>query len=278
MLIKLVLIVIFLIKISFLSVCQNSKIIVVDTLSKKAISFPLIETKEGQIFYGNINGVFFIDRKKQSEFAVSCIGFYDKEVSGAYLKDTLYLHPKNYNLAEIVVNADKSPIKSFEIGYSKSKKKKMGLKHFSSGIVAVYIPYEKNYAKIDGVIIPVKKEKKGSFIRIHLYKANEDKTPGIELLNKNLIFEANKMPNTIDVRAFNLTFPKAGIFVGVEWVGQENKEEEFISLKSPYVLLTDKLNKNYTYETIPFKNMGWRKLDLGNNTKLLNAAFGLKVH
>jgi len=69
---------------------------------------------------------------------------------------------------------------------------------------------------------------KDSKFKINVYSKSQDGSPGMPLLNKNIIVEADKGKELtkIDLSDYHLLFPKDGLFIAIEWlIVPENKFE-----------------------------------------------------
>ena len=85
--------------------------------------------------------------------------------------------------------------------------------------------------------------------RIRIYERNKNEKPGKDLLNENLVVSAKKSGwYTIDISDYNISFPKEGAFVMMEWI---NSGEEFYFEKD----ITIKGNDGQT-ETVKRKYYG----------------------
>lgn len=70
--------------------------------------------------------------------------------------------------------------------------------------------------------------------RIRIYERDKNEMPGKDLLNENLVVSAKKPGwHTVDISDYNISFPKEGAFVMMEWInsGEEFYFEKDISIK-----------------------------------------------
>ena len=112
------------------------------------------------------------------------------------------------------------------------------------------------------IIFNIKKTKSKIAYRVHLYKPSSDKTyPNIELLNKNNINYIE--PNTkgtieVDLRDYDIIFPKEGIFVGIEGLEGNNLDETFSRNKKNILQFeVHQSDKQIYFEKNTLKRIGW---------------------
>lgn len=265
---------------------QDIKIIVVDSLSNKPISYSIVYYKvEKTGTYSNENGVFYTD-KLSHIIEVSHIGYYSRIIKLPISNDTVKMQPQPYILNEIIVKPSKRKVEI--TGYYRFRSF-FTITGFSGDELAVYLPnnsdenklikeiiigfstknYIKNYLGIDFV----------SIFRINLYSKKENSTEPDSLLIKNdLVFtsEIIKPETIVNVSKYNIPMPKDGIFVSIEWVGIESKETkklitDFKDRTEPFVTSTFDKTDAFVYERNKFKDINWKLVD--KNSKI---SFALK--
>src|SRR5674476_187277 len=104
---------------SFIIKSQDFKIILIDSLSGKPISYATVcflEEKSGT--YTNENGIFYPTKLGQ-QMQISHIGYYPRKLNLLVRKDTIKLQPLTYILKEITIKPNEKNAE--EIGYYDSK-------------------------------------------------------------------------------------------------------------------------------------------------------------
>jgi len=252
----------------FISFTVHSQItisgLVIDAHSKKSIPYAtIINTNSKHGLYTTENGTFKISVNKNDSLHISCIGY--KPITTPVLysvnknnsPDTFYLIPYSKDLGEVIVApVDWSKYKEMKLGYANLKSNY----HVSRGTgveYAVYIPNTKRIADAYIHLLKYKIEKvrlDTVAIRLHLYAANADDSPSIELLDSNYIeILAGKMNKVLsfDVSALKIKFPLNGIFIGIEWLGlYDTKTNSTFSKQAvePMIGFNFKSKEGLTYE------------------------------
>jgi hypothetical protein len=208
--------------INFTFFSQGKKIIIVDSLTKNHIEYANIKylnSKKGT--FSNNFGVFDINIKKSEKILISVLGYKNKILITQKIKDTIFLKPKSIILDEISIKINSKK----NYGYHLRKSKFLG-SSVKRSVIAVYIENKKT--DLESIIssLHFKIKKRGnsiSFIRPHLYTINtKTKLPEKELLEYNLLIKEKKKRKgllTINIREKNIVFPKEGVFLALEWVG-----------------------------------------------------------
>lgn len=257
--------------------CQpNKNVLIVDSLTKEPINFPLIYFENDEFKYGDYNGKLIIQDGSQGNIIVKSIGYHDKFLSISNIPDSILLSPQNYLLDPVLISP-KLKSKPNLVGSFRKGLKNFTFTAFIGSKIVYYIPNINSKKKIKNAILPINKGKKNSFIRILLYEPDSKGLPGLNVIPENLIFESNKVPKFIDLEQYNITIPDKGIFLGIEWLSQEFPNK-FIPANSPSILATWILEKCNTYQLLPKINQEWHLLEHRNEkTKCLNIAVGLNL-
>lgn len=239
---------------------------ILDIETNESIPFANIQFNNNEnkiIFSTYSNELGYFNSKLNSTYSsinISCMGYETITINNNELnKDVFYLKKNVIELKEVIVSS-KDKIK---IGYLNEKKTadKVGV---SIGLeVAVFISNDFEYdTKINSIIFNIKKTKSKIAYRVHLYKPSSDKTyPNIELLNKNNINYIE--PNTkgtieVDLRDYDIIFPKEGIFVGIEGLEGNNLDETFSRNKKNILQFeVHQSDKQIYFEKNTLKRIGW---------------------
>lgn len=162
---------------------------------------------------------------ENNELIVSAIGYESQLINGHDSNFTILLIPKTYELSEIKIRPKKNISKLIIDSYNKNKIHS----YFSCGgfpwIVGKYFKFQPEYnstpfIKQIKLLASCVSIDSGVFnLRIISFK--EDGTPGVDMLDKNLIIKAEsgaKKNTIVDLSKYNITFPPQGLMIAVEWL------------------------------------------------------------
>ena len=272
--------------ISFKSFSQSkTSKIVVDIETRKPIPYVAIEIIEnGKGIYSDENGKFTIPLKNDESLKISHLGYKSISIKSEKIKDTLFLKKNVINLNEVIVWSGK--IKEKEIGYIKKKKTlrwhirpqtqlatliKLKNKINRSYINEILIPINKIITGFKGKKLTQKTEDFQSIFRVYIYK-NENEKPGKNLLSTPILINTNQ--NSNDVLKVNISnefieFPANGVFIGIEMIGDFNKQGGITNYNNnksvlPSFMYTNKKNKkliSVSFIKRVFGGYGWEKID-----------------
>ena len=258
--------------INFYLSSQNKKITIVDSITKKHIEYvniKYLDSKKGT--FSDSLGAFDINKKASKKILISILGYKNKILFTQKIKDTISLSQKTIVLDEISININSKK----DYGFHLEKSKFIG-SSIKRAIVAIYIKNEK--ANIESYIsslhFKIKKRNNSiSIIRPHLYTVNpETKIPEKELLEHNILIKKQKKGKeilSIDISDKNIFFPKEGVFVALEWVGNtEDIDFGYSEVKENPIFTTFLTSLN-------FKKKIWTPLVLPKNNKSIFANFGI---
>lgn len=262
-----------------LSYTQN--IIVIDSLNKEIVPYATIQIiKTNKGLYTNQDGKFSLTEIISDSIRISHIAYKSLKIKKSQIKDTIFLTPNTDNLSEIKIVTGKSKKKT--IGYIKKKK---NLSWFIKGKteLATLIRYKKKYksAYINKILIPIGKKSLNSksypdfnsIFRVSIY-SHLNKNVDPKSLLKSILVKCNQnSPKIIelDISDEFIIFPKEGIFIGIEMIGQLDEKDNLIFKKNNSILpsfqFTEKKNKNiYTESFIKsiFFNNNWENIYQSN--------------
>lgn len=172
------------------------------------------------------NGYFEIPSgKKNDTLIISAIGYDTQSITGDTLTIKIKMIPKTYELPDIVVKPQKHD-RQLRIGTYNNKKINQ---YFACGgypwIVTKYFGYKPEYSSTPYLkllkIMTSANSQDSVIFNLRLYSVNEDGSPGVDLLNKNIIvktFSGRNKNTTIDLSPYRLTFPPSGLIIAVEWL------------------------------------------------------------
>ena len=215
------------------SVSAQIKGVVKDSLSGKPIPFVNIWVQNENIgSTSEENGTFFINTTENGKKLIFSTLGYEKKIIKASQASEVNLKPMAYNLEEVVVSKSIGT-KSVEIGKTKNEM----YQAFDNGpkIDTKFFPYISSYKKtkyVKQVSIYTDSRIENSIIKIHFYTVDSNGFPAEELLDKDFVVTVKKgtRVNRFDLSAFNLKFPKNGLFVGFEKLMiEKNKTEKTIT-------------------------------------------------
>ncbi|AWH73535.1 hypothetical protein DCS32_05005 [Dokdonia sp. Dokd-P16] len=250
---------------------QEKKVCILDSISKNPVSFSSIyysTSNRGSI--SDINGVVNIKTLDNSEkISISNLGYHTKDIFTNNINDTIYLNKKTEQLPEIILESTKNDL----LGFSNSKKTKY-LGSQISGPILVQLISNPNQSQtiINKLIFNIRSSKRDSlYVRAHLFTIDSaSMKPKIELLSKSIIKKLNKRKGNleIDISGEKIIFPKDGVYIGLEWLGEDN-EADF-----GYTLVDNEL-EGLLVTSLLFKKKIWTRLKLTDG--FTRASFGLEV-
>lgn len=207
---------------NFFLFSQKKKVTIVDSITKKHIDYANIKylnSKKGT-FSDNL-GIFDLNIKASEKVLISVLGYQSKTILVKEIKDTLSLNPKSIILDEILIKTNSNK----DYGYHLKKSKFLG-SSIKRSVIAVYIENDKKDIESFISSLHFKIRKRGnliSIVRPHLYTVNtKTKLPEKELLEYNIVVKEQKKRKgllTVDISKKNIIFPKEGVFLALEWVG-----------------------------------------------------------
>lgn len=215
------------------SLSAQIKGIVKDSLTGKPIPYVNIWVQNENIgSTSEENGTFFINTtEKGKKLIFSTLG-YEKKIINASEASEVNLKLAAYLLNEVVISKSIGT-KSVEIGKNKNEM----YQAFDNGpkIDTKFFPYLSSYKKtkyLKQVSIYTDSRIENAIIKIHFYNVDSNGFPGEELMEKDFVVTVKKGTriNRFDLKAFNLKFPKKGLFVGFEKLMiEKNKTEKTIT-------------------------------------------------
>ena len=215
------------------SLSAQIKGIVKDSLTGKPIPYVNIWVQNENIgSTSEENGTFFINTtEKGKKLIFSTLG-YEKKIINASEASEVNLKLAAYLLNEVVISKSIGT-KTVEIGKNKNEM----YQAFDNGpkIDTKFFPYLPSYKKtkyLKQVSIYTDSRIENAIIKIHFYNVDSNGFPSEELLDKDFVVTVKKGTriNRFDLTAFNLKFPKNGLFVGFEKLMiEKNKTEKTIT-------------------------------------------------
>lgn len=200
----------------------------------KPVSFASIRGNSGQVNFSDSLGMYILKPKYSNElYTFSCVGFQSITFSYKELKNNpkVELVELNYNLNEVIVASNEKITKEKIFGNDK-----IGIARFFTRYNHQYAIYIPNQNKEKGIIeilsFYLKKAKTGNsagLFRVRLYSINPiTKAPGEDILKSNIILKGDKNSTwlNVDIRNYNIDFPKDGFFMALEVLSKTNYKSE----------------------------------------------------
>ncbi|PNW25766.1 carboxypeptidase-like regulatory domain-containing protein [Formosa algae] len=232
----------------------------------------------------NENGEFELEVDNSKVILFSAIGFETKKISSDSIKNILELKPITTELEEVVIKSKKLT-KKLKIG--KFKKSKIS-HYFGCGmtpwISARFFKYDKKYDQISflqKIRLLTESDIENAKFNIRLYGVNEKGEPDGYIYDENIIGIAKKGKKITEVNVSNLniTFPKEGFFIAIEWlIIESNKFEHNYNIQG-----YEKTIAGFSYEpaigTVPaetdenswiYIQGKWTKMGINNSGILKN--------
>lgn len=255
---------------------SNSKIYVVDTVTKLTIPFVSIQ------FVGSNIGIYtndlgFFDRPTEKMIQLSCVGYFPKLLNLDNSLDTIFMIPKIYNLPQVVIVPEKNR-KPITLGYF-DVKSKFSYSQSSGKELAVFISNTQNKdLLLKNVLLKIDKRKIVlhdfdfvSVFKLNIYKTGPQKEIASLINTKDLIYNSEILENKtiINLSDLNIVVPKNGIYIGIVWVGKLKKptsELYFDSKNSiePFISGTFDISNSIVYERNTWADNKWILFDKGH--------------
>ncbi len=211
----------------------------------------------------NVNGEFILPVAGATDnLVVSAVGYGTAILVVSRIKDTIWLAPQPIVLDEVVVNPHKPGKKKlvlnpFETVEQEQYNGKTGTGPF---MLARFIPYNSSYSEtpyLGKIRFRVRKPHKDMFFNLRLCAVNSDGSPGDFLYDENILvtFKKKKEYAETDFSKLNITMPKEGFFVVVEFV---ITEQNIASALMEGGIITDHLyGPEFVHQQMPEAAEGW---------------------
>jgi hypothetical protein len=286
-------IIIFLFLAPFIVKSQHiPKFVIVDIDNKKPVNFANVRIKNTEKgTYSNESGEFELSVNQYDTLEVSCVGYISNSNSVQSIKDSIFLKSTNIILPEVIITTDEANDKPTLGLFNHKVKMEIGGLPASETAVWINNTAQKN-SKIKYIHIKAKKGDKNGAFKVHLYSIDKKTSmPDQDLLPSNVVYYSDNIKKKsiqVDISKLNIVIPQAGVFVGIEWLGQIDKNSNMLltQLKRgtfPEVFYTVDLKESLTWHRNQFSNSKWISLqsyfgqsfNFGKNP--LNACFGLTL-
>ncbi|WP_293870664.1 hypothetical protein [Flavobacterium sp.] len=279
--------------------CNSQKLIVQDAKTKKTISFVNYFLYQDEKLvtggYCSEDGVIQLNSEILfNKIKLSCIGYENLEISKNIINnDTLLLTPAVYPLKEVVVKTNKKD-EFVNLGYIKSKRKTW-LTAIKGMKICAFIDNPFHETKlIHSFLFKICNNNSTKLgFKLHLFEKDSlTNNPGKELLKQDIIVildgKSNKDIENI-ISQYNIDFPAQGAFVGIEWFGvlnEENNDFKDVDSQNGYIEINDDAKEFSTFQKdvfsfYPWKNMEKFKKLSEEYTSFKNcptASFGIKIY
>ena len=275
---------------------QSQSHLVIDKLNHQPVPFAEIKLfrndSTNAVMYSNNSGILLIKNiSTLNKIKISTPGYELKTLKFDEIKDTIFIYKKSEELKEVVIKP--SSKENYELGYYKESKK---IKISSAKGLEIVVYIENNLKKeniIKSFLCKIIKSKSyTSAVRIHFYnKVPEKDYPNEEITKENIIVyvKGNSNKNLeIDLTKYNMFLPVEGIFIGLEWLGEFDEENNsFIDSQNfeTKIELNDSFKQSISFTRNHLNNRTWgnlcedlKKFANASSTKCLNASFGIKVY
>lgn len=194
----------------------------------------------------------------------SSVGFEQSKIAIADLKNVLIknngkilIKSAVINLKEIVVERNKN-VKPIEYGFYKMKSSILGLTGNPGSLICIYIKNDDGLDRqIQSINIKIRKKNinKGTKLRVYFYTKTNCGFEKNNLLKNDIIIQNfSKDRITINLTDYNLTFPKEGIYIGVEWLMDKEMIIDFSKKTELSILCSNNVKENNTWV---FTNKMW---------------------
>ncbi|WP_047790323.1 carboxypeptidase-like regulatory domain-containing protein [Tenacibaculum mesophilum] len=251
---------------------QKKQVTIIDSQTNDHIQYANIEYIKSKIkTFSDSLGYFKLDKNISDKVIINVLGYEPKVLQSEKIKDTIFLKPKTIILDEVSINTNFKKI----YGYHSKKGKFLG-SSVKRAVVAIYIQNKNKNTEhfISTLHFKIKKRGKHiSIVRPHLYTINtKTQLPDKEILDYNILIkekQKGKKTLSIDISDKNITFPKEGVFIALEWVGNTN------DIDFGYNEIKKELTVPTLLTSLDFKKRIWTPMIIPGNSKSICANFGI---
>jgi hypothetical protein len=198
---------------------------IIDSITKKPIPFVIVTLTNKNIgTYSNEDGYFtFNELIKDDSLNFKHIGYTEKKITNSEISNNepIILSPRIIELKEVLISNKIK--KDFEIGHLTLKSDaSFGVTGIGDEIATLIEAPLQQGKIVKSLVFKIKKKKTNSLVRVHVYTSKNGK-PGDEIyIRDNLIVIDNKVKDifSVDVIKNQIIFPKEGLFVSIEFIGE----------------------------------------------------------
>ena len=190
--------------------------VVKDSLSGKPIPYVNIWVENENIgSTSEENGSFSLDAKQEKMLIFSALGYETKKISST--NKAIILKPIAYELREIVLERPKFS-KEIKVGNYESSGFRIGLVNINSAVLFNIGNELLQYPFLKEIKFQTKSDIEDAKIRIKFLNLNSDNSPGISLLEKEIIVvvKNGKNENIVDLKKYKFKIPIEGFFISFE--------------------------------------------------------------
>jgi len=196
------------------------------------------------------DGSFSIAVDASKNLVFSAVGYETKTVKVTEAKN-VQLPKKVFELGEVVISPAKKQ-KTVKIGddYGRGE-----IRYYSQQTTAKHFAYTKeakNHPFLKEITIYTKSKIDNAKINLRVLKANQDGSPGEDILEENyIILVKNGGKNTtVDMQEFHIEIPAEGIFIAIEAL--KINENKFYKKGPKYKDITGNIKRMDTFTYEPF--------------------------
>lgn len=285
---RLIIVTLFIISSLTVTAQQKLNAQVLDAKSQKAVPFATVKNEsQNRGGFTSEAGFIFIEAQPGDTLEIQSLGYYTKRI---VVLDTLnlaniLLEPNDHVLKEVTITASRKRGKKTQYGYHKSSKDSYTAYNVPIGFqIGVYIPNNNHMqGYVDKAYFRLKKVGlEESMFRIRVYKFDPlTMLPGEEITNQQIIetVRLSKGNLSVDLSPYSIEFPREGIVLALEFLGEKNNLGQFVKKYEHFKLQIAK-SKNDEQNLTFYKNIsfGWGLYPLkATNGSSTNAMFGIEV-
>lgn len=243
--------------------CQETiSCTVVNSYDKNPVQYASVSIERRDIYRdADSSGRFTLPFFANDTVVISCVGFIDKRITGEMLKQNgvVELEPKIYELPAVYTgkfNSMKVGINEKKVSYSMSA----NLSERTEYATLLQIPASVKVYTISKLSFAIRnKDRKSIYcnpVRVHIYSAGSNGSPGVELLKKDVVVtEINITKNRleVDLTEQDITLSSPSFFVAIQWLSVNQQ----IDYKQPQICFTEKVDKSLTWFKGKYNNYQW---------------------
>ena len=239
--------------------------IVLDSISGEKIPFATVNIKnKGIYFEADSSGQFRYLHEKGDTILISCVGYFNKLVIGLESETSqIKLLQKPKELGSVYVGKYQiiqAGIFDTRVAFSMAP----SLSDRTEFATLINVPPDVNKYEIQSIYFKVytKHAKSGAVnpVRIHVYKVNNDGTPGDDMLQNDIVLTSLRLEGKyliVDLPEENIIMTDRSFFISMQWINQQTQTKNY---KQPQISLTENATMQMTwFRQTNINNYSWFK-------------------
>ncbi|MCU4175802.1 carboxypeptidase-like regulatory domain-containing protein [Carboxylicivirga sp. N1Y90] len=196
----------------------------------------------------NQNGLFYFSCKTEEAdtIQISCIGYESVilPISKDNSNQTITLNKKSYEIPDITITRVQRKLKRIK----DNKRARCSIRSHLGTQIVTFIELPKG-STLNDVTFYCKRSLNTPIVGVQVYSMNHKMEPKESLLTENYTTEISRWSSKVhfDLKKYNITCSKHGLFVGIVFMGEPNEDPKKQNKANPYLYLSSRTQKAITY-------------------------------